>query len=271
MATILVLVHARDLFPARHFMLKSFFPYWEALGHRVIVHEGATRAPAADAAILHVDTTVVSDDYVKAMRAYPVQINVGTRDIGKRVVSENLVGPYDAWRGPVIVKTNANASGVPERVHEEIARRLGEPVLSPVRFMTERYPIYDSLDAVPLELRLDPGLVVEKFLPERDPAGYASRHWIFFGDRERCTRVVGPHPIVKGADLMNRTLVDVPDALRAHRRRLGFDYGKLDFVLHEGRVVLLDANRTPAVPANLTEALRAGMEHLALGIEAWIH
>jgi hypothetical protein len=271
MATVVVLVHANDLFGARHFMVRSFFPVWEAMGHHVVVHEGAARAPAGDVALLHVDRTVVPDEYVEAMRAYPVAINARARDISKRVVSESLVGPFDAWRGPVIVKTNANAGGVPEKLHDEIARRRGEaPRGLPPRYMTERYPIFDSIDAVPTAMRLDPELVVERFLPERDERGYASRHWIFFGDRERCTRVVGPHPIVKGQDILDRTVVPVPEELRAHRERLGFDYGKLDFVVHEGRVVLLDANRTPTIPANLTEALRAGMEHLARGLDGFV-
>jgi hypothetical protein len=44
--------------------------------------------------------------------------------------------------------------------------------------------------------------------------------------------------------------VPVPDDLRETRRRLGFDYGKWDFVLHEGRAVLIDANKTPGRPPN---------------------
>jgi hypothetical protein len=35
--------------------------------------------------------------------------------------------------------------------------------------------------------------------------------------------------------------------MRQRRRELGFDFGKLDFVLRDGKAVLLDANRTPAL------------------------
>ncbi len=42
-------------------------------------------------------------------------------------------------------------------------------------------------------------------------------------------------------------LASTPDAIRGLRRRLGIDYGKLDYVVHDGEVVLLDVNRTPAV------------------------
>jgi hypothetical protein len=270
MAIILVLVHEHDLFAARSFLAKALFSHWEAMGHRVVVHAGAAGAPAADLAILHVDRTVVADEYIDAVRAYPLSINAATRDIGKRVVSESLVGPYDAWSGPVIVKTNANAGGIPERMHEEVARRKGIAPPPTARFTSERYQIYESAANVPTELRLDHDLVVERFVPERDPRGYASRHWLFLGDAGWCSRVVGPHPIVKGVDILERRYVDVPDAICAHRKRLGFEFGKIDFVLHEGRPVLLDANRTPALPANLVEPLRGNLAELARGIEAWL-
>jgi hypothetical protein len=274
MATILVLAHAHDLLPSRDFMVKWFVRPWEAAGHRVLLHEGASGAPAADVVIVHVDRTVVPEAYLEVARGYPVAINLAARDISKRVVSESLVGPYDPWRGPVIVKTNANASGVPERLHVEVARRKGAPAEEGVRFMSERYPVFDSIDAVPTELRLDPGLVVEKFLPERAPQGYASRHWMFFGARELCTRVVGPHPVVKGADVVERSRVEVPEELRAHRARLGLDYGKIDFVVHDGHVVVLDANRTPTLPQKLPPLiLDAATEYtrdLARGVDDFL-
>jgi hypothetical protein len=272
MATILVLTHPNDFFRSRQFLIQTLFPHWTDMGHRVVVHEGTADLPAADLAILHVDLTVIPDEYVEAMGKYRVGVNRATRDIGKRVVSANLVGPYDDYRGPVIVKTNANAGGIPERLHEEVARRKGDLPTSPVRYMSERYPIFASYGEVPAELRLDPALVVEKFLPERERTGeewgYCSRHWIFLGDRDRCTRLLGPHPIVKGVDMIRRDAVPVPDEMRVHRTRLGFDFGKFDFVLHEGRPVLLDVNRTPALPGNLSEVVKAGMRELAKGIDA---
>jgi len=42
------------------------------------------------------------------------------------------------------------------------------------------------------------------------------------------------------------------------RRKLGFDYGKFDYVVHEGRAHLLDANRTPG-------ALQDGKLNLVIG------
>ena len=270
MAKILVLTHAYDSYRERSFLIQTLCRHWETAGHDVYVHEGPAGAPRADVGILHVDATVVEREYVEALAGCAVVVNGATLDIGKRSYSQNLVTGFDPWAGPVIVKTNANAGGVPEWLHESVARKRGvAPPGPPVKRMVGRYPVFPSFADVPLELRLDPEIVVERFLPELDPRGYASRHYIFLGDRERCTRMVGPHPVVKGADAIERTHVEVPDAIRAWRRKLGFDYGKLDFVVHEGKPVLIDANRTPTFPrGEVAAAIRQGLEELARGIDA---
>ncbi|MGO8994647.1 MAG: hypothetical protein ACLQVI_15130 [Polyangiaceae bacterium] len=268
MATILVLAHEHDIFNERHFLLAACFARWEEAGHRVVVHEGVKDLPPADLAFLHVDCTVVPDAYIDALSRYRVVVNGATRDIGKRAISRHLVSSLDGYRGPVIVKTNANAAGLPERFHAAVAHRKGLPAPPAVRFMTARYPVYESIARVPSTLRLDPGFVVERFVPERGEGGYYVRHWLFVGARERCTRTFGPHPVVRGADATERVSVPVPDELRAMRRALGFDYGKLDFVVHDGEVVLLDANRTPTAGGPFSDAVRAYMTELADGVTA---
>jgi hypothetical protein len=50
------------------------------------------------------------------------------------------------------------------------------------------------------------------------------------------------------------------------RARLGFDYGKFDFVIHEGQAVLLDANRTPTAVRNLSTYQQRHAQSLAGGI-----
>ena len=52
--------------------------------------------------------------------------------------------------------------------------------------------------------------------------------------------------------------------------RLGFDYGKFDFAIHEGVPVLFDVNRTPTLPENLTEALVKANIDLARGLDAFL-
>jgi hypothetical protein len=272
MAKILVLTHEFDLYRERHFVVRDLAEFWAAAGHDVVVHEGARDVPRADLAILHVDATVVPHEYIEALAEIPIVLNRRTVDIGKRTYSENLVGSFDDYAGPVIVKTNRNSGGAPEWLHASLAKKRGTPMPGPPpRHMTGRYPIYPSFAEVPPALRLDPEIVVERFMPERDPRGYASRHYLFFGDRERCTRIVGPHPVIKGADTIERTMVDVPDEIRAWRKKLGFDYGKLDFVMHDGEPVLIDANRTPTLPrGDVGAAIRKGLGELAGGIAAFL-
>ncbi len=269
MSTLLVVSHEDGLFEQSTFMVRGMIPHWRAAGHTVHVREGLADLPPADLAFLHVDLTRIPADYARALARYPRVVNGATRDIDKRSVSANLVARGDGYSGPVIIKTDLNSGGMPEAFLNRQAIQKGRPPATPRRVMRGRYPVLDSVDDVPAEVWLDPDLVVEKFLPERDPRGYAMRVWIFLGDRERCTRLVGPHPVVKGSDVIVREPGQpVPDELRAARARLGFDYGKFDFVLHEGRVVLLDVNRTPTVPANLSRPVAELVEHLAGGVDA---
>jgi hypothetical protein len=109
--------------------------------------------------------------------------------------------------------------------------------------------------------------VVEKFLPERRGDFYCLRTWVFFGRSERAALHLSRDPVVKRVTTEQREIVDhVPDEIRAMRRRLGFDYGKFDFVIHEGVPVLLDANCTPTTHPEWNPRVRALAENLARGL-----
>ncbi len=115
----------------------------------------------------------------------------------------------------------------------------------------------------------DESKVVQRFLPEIDPEGYALRTWVFAGARERCTRHVSRFPIVKADQVVSRRL---PRCLRneAERARLGFDFGKFDFVVRQGEAILLDANRTPGLSPTLSQFIKDGARNLAEGLAALI-
>jgi hypothetical protein len=252
MATLLILTHERDSFDTRNYLASSFLPYLAEVGHEVIVCKGIDRLPPADVAWLHVDRTVVPQAYLDALAPYPIVINRKVADIGKRTFSQNLVTQGGPYKGAVIVKTNLNSRGTPE------ARPLPP------------YRVLASVSSVPVMVWRNPHLIVEKFLPEQDERGYYLRCWTFLGDHERCVRLLGSSPIVKGRDAQERTPVPVPDALRAWRARLGFDYGKFDFVMHQGAPVLLDVNRTPTIPARFRSAVKTNIEELAAGIASFL-
>jgi hypothetical protein len=278
MTTILVLVHERDDFHSRHFMIKHLIANWARAGHEVVVHQGTRDVPAARVAVLHTDLTIVPDEYMDVLKRFPVVVNGETRDITKRRVSQNLVKLEDGYQEPVIVKTDLNNGGVQEnrdRIGDDepfqrwVRRHMGEMGTIASRRSIVPYMIFPRSSAVPGWVWHDPDLVVEKFLPERDERGYYLRMWLFLGDQERCNRILGPHPIVKGAHGLERVPVPVPDEIRECRTRLGFDYGKFDFVIHQGKPVLLDVSRTPTVPLNLTETLLKANVTLARGIEVF--
>jgi len=111
----------------------------------------------------------------------------------------------------------------------------------------EDYQVFSSLKEVPEAVFHNPWLVVERFLPERQNGIYYLRVYQFCGDQGYCARWGSPHPIVKRRNIISREEVAIPEEVVAVRRELGMDYGKLDFVIHEGRPIVFDANRTPGL------------------------
>jgi hypothetical protein len=270
MARIVLITHAYDNFRDRDFLLRNLAGYWLDAGHQISLVEGLGNWPDGDVAIMHVDLSVVPAAYSEAAKRYPVVVNGAAVDMRKRRISRNLVERGDGWAGPVIIKTDLNFSGIPEKQAAERFQRegkLSDLPPGPVVSTTRPYPIFGSSSEVPADVWDNPGFVVERFLPEQDEHGYWLRAWVFFGDRERCTRYRGTHPIVKTATIVAREPAPVPNELRAERKRLGFDYGKFDFVVRDGQAILLDANRTPSAPPPSPE-IEASNARLAGGLEA---
>jgi len=272
MSRIVLLTHAYDDFRRRKFLLASLARHWMEAGHDVSVAAGLANWPQADIAVMHLDISVVPAAYSDASRRYPVVVNAAATDIRKRRVSRNLVARGDGWTGPVIVKTDLNCRGMPEVHAVDGFRREGKPVdlaPGPIVSTHQPYPVLRCAQDVPESVWNNEGLVVERFLHERDARGYWLRVWVFFGDRERCSRYCGHDPIVKSAHVVAREPAPVPDELRAERERLGFDYGKFDFVVVDGKAVLLDANRTPTAPPSSVE-MDASNAQLAGALDALI-
>ena len=270
MASILVLTHEFDEFVQAEYLIKGCFAPWQTMGHRVRVSNGIPAAADADVVVLHTDLSVVPQDYLDFAARFPAGVNRKAVDIRKRLVSRFLVRPEDDWTGPVIAKSDFNSGGLLERHHNWMAFLRNKPPPSPSSQVFTSYPIYASKSEVPDAIWSDPGLIVERFLPERDEKGYWVRFWIFLGDAERCNRICGPDPIVKGANMIALEPTTVPEVLRAERERLGFDFGKFDFVVHEGEVVLLDANRTPTGAAAISTYQSEQAIKLALGINSFL-
>ncbi|MER8466709.1 hypothetical protein [Mesorhizobium sp. M1409] len=279
MARILVVTHEHDRFLGRRdILLRRSSPYMlfdilaelKRRGHSVRVQQGLSTPFSADIAVLHVDATVTPTDYVDYASSFAFCLNIGAVDISKRRISGALVDRADSWQGQVIVKSNLNNQGIPETFLNRQSQRAGKPQLFPDMPVQEPYAIHESIGDIPQSIFDRADLVVEKFIPERERDGFAARFWVFCGDRERCTRYVSPKPLIKASETIRREPVPVPDELRSLRRALGFDYGKFDFVVHDGRAVLLDANKTPGRPSNLRRMFAAGASDLADGFESLI-
>ncbi|MBF2098127.1 MAG: hypothetical protein IGQ88_07110 [Gloeomargaritaceae cyanobacterium C42_A2020_066] len=108
-----------------------------------------------------------------------------------------------------------------------------------------QYPLFPNLAAVPRTIFTNPHLIVEKFLPEREGDLYCLRNWIGLGDVGENVRAFSEQPIVKAAVAFGHTPVPVPAELTAWRQAIGMDYGKIDYVMPAGRLVVLDVNPTP--------------------------
>ena len=218
-------------------------------GHTVKVERGIPDAwSPADAAVLHLDRTYVPQPYLNYAQFFPLCLNANVQDISKKTISGANIKADEEWHGKVIVKSNYNAFGAPEAQMNGRAQKRGTESPFPGVRPIENYLVYDSIAEVPAETAANSDLVIEKFLPELEPDGYATRFWVFCGDQERCNRYVAAEPIVKAGNALRHEPCPVPQELRELRRKMGFDFGKFDFVMHEGKAILLDANKTPGRP-----------------------
>jgi hypothetical protein len=257
---IVVLCHERDRRRMDRYVITHLAKIWQADGHDVVFSFGAVFVPG-DLAILHVDLSVVPTPYLELARRYPRALNIDVPDIRKSVLSRDIVGRDDPWDGQVIVKTDLNFGGEPERKRTRrtrawFARRHEHPAVP------SAYRVFDRLHDVPDACFDDPRLVVERFLPERDGDLYVVRTCQVLGDHATWLRLASPQPIVNGRTYTACAPAPPHPEILARRRALGLDYGKLDFTVHRGETVLFDVNKTvgaggfPETPA-LRETHRA--------------
>jgi len=238
----------------RHYFVNRLAEHWREDGHEVIFLFGVSTFVPADLVIVHVDLSVVPEPYLDFAQRYPVALNGQIRDIRKSTFSKNLLRRDDSYDGRVIVKSDLNFGGVPERslqaklprpvslssrVLDWYRRRRGLDLESPLQ-----YRIYENLQRVPRRVFQQKNLVVEKFLPEIDHGLYCVRNFHFLGDRTRCVRRRATQPIVNGSTYVDQEPVDPHPDIAAMRETMRCDYGKFDYVVVDGRAILLDVNKT---------------------------
>jgi hypothetical protein len=259
---IAIITYSIDVFQDSSYLLHLMCEVWQATDMEIVIIKGPQQdLPEADLAILHTDITAIGDDYGRVIDHYPMVINGRVRDISKHVFSDLIVDRNCAYTGPVIVKTNANFGGMRERQEKHLGgdHQAGIDIQRPWRKVEwlEEYPTFNSPGEVPTGVWRNDKLVVERFLTQRNESGeYLLQVWVFFGDQEIYYQCVSDEPVIKSHNTKRREFLDpndLPDSLRETRTKLGFDFGKFDFSIIDGEVVLYDVNRTPGSAGNASD------------------
>ncbi len=281
MAAIAIHTHpSRMLRP--YYLVAKLVDLWRQAGMRVEVVAGPRPVSSVSIGLLHVDLTRVPPEYAALTRSYPVLLNGAVLDIGKRRLGVGLLERDSPYDGPVIVKTDLNARGNPERIAQQWRRgraaRVREKLLDRVfprrptgRLWREGYPVFSSKARVPSWVWARPDLVVQRFITDHIGGGeYALRQWTFFGASElNVVRVLSGSNRPGARFTSMRPAGEVPPELRALRLEMGFDFGKFDYFLEDGRPTVIDVNKTPTY--GLTSALRReALPHLADGLKRWL-
>lgn len=284
MSRIAVLFHERDRKPSMY-VVHIFADIWRGMGHEVIYLRGPRRFIPADLLFMHVNTSLVPEKYRRFAAQYPRVVNLHAIDIRKRRISNHLVRPDDGWGGPVIVKSDLNSGGEPERRWRRWPlegrllgvgrlRRLVDRLSGRERHVSglKHYRIFDAVTEVPGEYFRDKNVVVEKFLPERIDDLYFTRSYQTLGDRWTCARYGSEQPIVKTESAVNTTDVEPPGDMAELCAKYGLEYGKIDYVTYEGQTVVLDVNKTMGVSRRLNTdpETQERRRHLAAGISAFL-
>ena len=256
--TIAILCHPGQEARLPRYVIDSFASFWREDGHDVFYLFGPDRFVPGDLVIVHVDLTVVPEAYFDLARRYPIVINGSIKDVRKSTFSRLRVRRGDTVEGRVIVKSELNFAGIPERM-------FGVPHVAPTAIRLRAppdYRIYESIEAVPQAIWDDPALIVERFLPTMEDGAYVTWALNFLGDQVSCGKLVGKHPIVGGGTQIRIDRVAPHPEMVALRAELGIDFGKLDYVVHDGAPILLDVNKTvgaghiPLTPERMTTRRR---------------
>ena len=274
-ARIIILLHEADDYDGNSYLIRILGEIWRKQGHEIMAHRGPSLPPRGDLAVLHINLTKIPEDYLHCARNYSRVLNLAVTDISKKAIARHRVRRGDGYGGPVMLKANLNYGGAPEArlarrgpFHRRLIKRLRGKLPWYLRAELKDYPVFSSPREIPAGAWLNPDLVVERFLPERENGLYCLRTYMFLGKAETNSVSFSHEPQVKSTNLVGRRNVEeVPEELRTLRRELGFDFGKFDYVLVDGKVVLYDANRTPTMGGISPDLIRARMEILARGLD----
>jgi hypothetical protein len=153
---------------------------WKHEGIDVTFVFGTKKVVPADLAILHIDLSVVPGEYLEYAHQYPETLNGSIADIRKSTFSTNIVHLGNGYEGKVIVKSDLNHTGLPERYLSRPAvsilfhrfmkklprTRMSARTITPFFDSPFDYLVLDSPELVPHGGYERKDIVIEKFLPK---------------------------------------------------------------------------------------------------------
>jgi hypothetical protein len=246
MGHIMILVHpATSAAEVSRWAIDELAKIWVNDGLKVQYMAGIRTRHPADVLIVHVDMSEVPQQVLDFAASYPVSINARVKDIRKRTISHHQVVPGDGWSGPVIVKSNLNCCGLGELLVGVKDPKGVRPPKFPFKMEKQTdYRVFDRVEQMPAEYFNDQSVVVERFLPERSGDLYYTRSYHFLGSKTSTVLLSSDQPIVLGQNAKSLQQIEPDPEVVQFREQFGLQYGKIDYVMYEGRAVILDVNKT---------------------------
>jgi hypothetical protein len=268
---ILIIQHENDFIGEQGvYFIEVIARCWREAGHKVVFINGLQKNITADVAILHVNLSVVPDEYVRYTMQFPVALNFGITDIRKRSISQYLVQKDDHYDGPVIVKTDLNCGGIPEaKIYNKPLpnrRSLMKYVRKTVRKTRragiklnlinanarrlvqseyrESFQTFENKRRVPTYIWENDDWIVEKFVPEKEGSKFVRRNAYFLGSKIIGFKSYSLDPIIKEEEEGVSDKIEVPEEIILLKNKLGLDYGKIDYVMYKEKPVVLDVAKT---------------------------
>jgi hypothetical protein len=249
----------------KNYAIHGMMKYWAE--HNILLEPifgPSTKRPFVDLMFVHVNLSVVPSSYLDYASQFPIVLNGKISDIRKSVVCDHLINASNSssqYQGPVIIKSDLNAAGLPEaKADHKIVRRLKKAyqwIKPPALKINKQqdYQIFSSLRNVPDACFLDKKIVIQKFFPEVEDGFYHVRSYSFLGGRHSCMRISSADPVIHLGNGKKIEVVEPHPEIIAIRQKLNMDYGKLDYVLHNGIPILFDVNKTLGASRNETNSI----------------
>jgi len=266
------------------YAINALADIWRKDGHTVINLFGIRKFIPADLIIVHVDLSVVPAEYITFAERYPIVLNGKAQDIRKSSFSRYLLQKDDPYTGPVFIKSNTNSAGMSEsrlrkfslfgfstgQYTAKVLNILQYSFASNTIHRASDYLVVGSLQEVSPKWFKRKNIVIQKFCPEFEDGLYHTRFYNFLGDHGDCMRISSREPVVNIRSSVSVERSNVHPKIEKMRRDLQFDYGKFDYVIHEGEPVLLDINKTTGTSTKLASPeLKKLLRHRASGLYSY--